>query len=84
MENYEIMNEGIEAMVEDIVVDEVVNKGIGMNKYAKFGLGTAAVAAVAVLIKKGYDMYKSKKELRQPEKEIVVEAEDVEAVVTEE
>ena len=80
MEN-NIMNEGMDVMVEEIVADEVVNVGIGMNKYAKGGLVIAAAAAVAVLVKKGYDMYKAKKELRQPDKEIVVEAEEIEEVV---
>lgn len=82
MENT-IINENIEAMVEEIAADEIVNTGIGMNKYAKGGFVIAAVAAVAMLGKKAYDVYKTKKELRQPDKEIVVEAEAIEEVATE-
>lgn len=82
MEN-NIINENIEVMVEEIAADEIVNTGIGM-KYAKGGLVVAAVAAAAVLAKKGYDMYKTKKALRQPDKEIIVEDEAIEEVVTEE
>lgn len=81
METNNIINEGMDTMIEEFVADEVVNTGIGMNKYAKIGLGGVAVAAVAVLIKKGYDMYKSKKEMRKPDKEIIVETEKVEEVV---
>ena len=81
MEN-NIMNEGIETMVEDIVVDEVINKAPGIGKYIGTGAGVVAVvAAIAWVGKKIYDGHKAKKELRQPDKEINVEAEQVEEVV---
>ena len=83
MENTEIMNEAMDTVIEDVVVEEVIGKANNMNLVLKGGLAVAAVAAVAVLAKKGYDAYKAKKTLRQPDKEIVVEAEDVEEVVVE-
>lgn len=83
MENTEIMNEAMDTVIEDVVVDEVVGNGNTMNLVLKGGLAVVAVAAVAVLAKKGYDAYKAKKALRQPDKEIVVEAEDVEEVAVE-
>jgi hypothetical protein len=83
MENTEIMNEAMDTVIEDVVVEEVIGKANNMNLVLKGGLAVAAVAAVAVLAKKGYDAYKAKKALRQPDKEIVVEAEDVEEVVVE-
>ena len=83
MENIETMNEAMDAVIEDVVVDEVVGKPNNMNLVLKGGLVAAAVAVVAVVAKKGYDAYKAKKALRQPDKEIIVEAEDVEEVVVE-
>ena len=80
MEN-NIMNESMDTVFEEIVADEVVNTGVGMNKYAKIGLGGVAVAAAAMLIKKAYDFYKAKKELRQPDNETIVEDEDIAEVV---
>lgn len=77
MENTEIMKEAMDTVIDDVVVDGVVANGNGMNMILKGGFVVAAVAAVAVLAKKGYDAYKAKKELRQPDKEIVVEAEDL-------
>ncbi len=83
MANTENMNEAMNTVIEDVVVEEVVGNGNNMNLVLKGGLAVAAVAVVAVLTKKGYDAYKAKKALRQPDKEIVVEAEDVETVVVE-
>ncbi len=83
MANTEIMNEAMDTVIEDVVVEEVVGNGNNMNLVLKGGLAVAAVAAVAVLAKKGYDAYKAKKALRQPDKEITVEAEDIEEVVVE-
>jgi hypothetical protein len=83
MENTEIMNEAMDAMIEDVVVEEVVGKANKMNLVLKGGLVAAAVAVAAVLAKKGYDAYKAKKALRQPDNEIDVDAEDVEEVVVE-
>ena len=83
MENTEIMKEAMDTVIEDVVVDEVIANGKNMNMILKGGLAVAAVAAVAVLAKKGYDAYKAKKELRQPDKEIIVEAEDLAEVTAE-
>lgn len=80
MEN-NIMNEGMDVMVEEIVADEVVVKAPDIVKNIGKGAGiVAGVAAVAWAVKKIYDGYQAKKELRQPDKEIVVEAEQVEEV----
>lgn len=81
METNNIMNEGMDVVIEEFVADEVVNTGIGINKYAKIGLGGVALAAAAWLIKKGYDKYKANKELHKPDHEIAVEDADIEAVV---
>lgn len=81
METNNIMNEGMDVMIEEFVADEVVNTGIGMNKYTKGGLVIAGLAAVALLAKKGYDMYKAKKELHKPEHDITVEDAELEEVV---
>lgn len=79
MENIEIMNEGMETMVEEVVMDEA--PGIGGGKIMLICTGlTLAVGAGVVLGKKLYAKYKAKKELRQPDKEIIVESEDVEEV----
>lgn len=83
MENTEIMNEAMDAVIEDVVVDEVVVKANKMNLVLKGGLVAAAVAVVAVLAKKGYDAYKAKKALHQPDKEIIVDDEDIEEVAVE-
>lgn len=83
MENKnEIMNEGIEAMVEEVVVDEATGIGSGKIMLVCAGL-TLAVGAGVMLAKKLYTNYKAKKELRQPDKEIEVDPEDVEAVAAE-
>lgn len=81
MEN-NIMNEGMDVMVEEIVADEVIVKGPDIIKNIGKGAGVVAgVAAFAWVVKKIYDGYQSKKELRQPDNEIIVEAEQVEDVV---
>ena len=84
MAKTEIKNEVMDTVIEDVVVEEVVAKAGNMNLVLKGGLAVAAVAAVAVLTKKGIDAYKAKKALRQPSKEVNVEAEDIEEVVVEE
>jgi hypothetical protein len=78
MENIknEVMNEAMENVIEDVVVDGVVAKA-NMHPALKGGLAVAAVAAIALLVKKGYDAHKEKTALRQPDKEIIVEPEDV-------
>ena len=84
MANTEIKNEVMDAVIEDVVVDEVIAKPNMLNMVLKGGAAVAAVAAVVVLVKKGVDAYKGKKALRKPDKEIVVEEEDIETVVVEE
>ena len=81
METNNVMNEGMNTMIEEFVADEVVNTGIGINKYTKLGLAGVAVAAVAVLVKKGYDKYKANKELRKPDHDINVEDAEIAEVV---
>lgn len=83
MENTEIMKEAMDTVIEDVVVEEVVGKANNMNMILKGGLVVAAVAAVAVLAKKGYDVYKAVKTPRQPDKEIIVEDEDLAKVIAE-
>lgn len=80
MENNEIMiNEEIEVMNDEIVADG--NSGIGTGVAVLIGAGlTLAVGAGVKLAKKGIAYIKSKKELRQPDKEIIVDAEKVEEV----
>ena len=77
-----INNEKVMAEVKDVMVDEVINKGFVLNKYAKGSLVLAGIAACAVIGKIVYDKFKPNNELRQPDKEIVVEAEDLAEVVT--
>ena len=56
--------------------------GIGTGIAMLIGAGLAcAVGAGVKLGKKVYAAYKAKKELRQPDKEILVESEDLEEVV---
>lgn len=83
MENNEIMNyEENEVMVTDVVADG--GSSIGTAAAMAIGAGLAfAIGAGVKLAKKGVAAWKSKKELRQPDKEIIVEAEQVEEVATE-
>lgn len=77
MENKnEIMNEGMETIIEEVIVDENVGFGIGKTMAICTGL-TLAVGAGIVLGKKLYKAYKAKKELRQPDKEIEVDPNDI-------
>lgn len=78
MENNEIMNEGIEAVMGEVVA----NEGSGI----KPGVVGVIVATVTALVAGGvllWKTHKKKKELRQPDQEVLVEAEDLEDVVTE-
>jgi len=82
MENNEIMNyEEIEVMDNDVVADDATGVGTGVAMLIGAGL-TLAVGAGVKLAKKLYTDYKAKKELRQPDKEINVDPEDVDAVAT--
>ena len=83
MENKEIMNEVMDTVIEDVVVDTVPAKGTGMTVAIVAGVALAVGASV-VLAKKVYGMYKAKKEMRQPDKEIFVDAEDLAEIVIEE
>ena len=80
MENNEIMNyEEIDVMNDEVVADG--NSGIGAGVAMLIGAGlTLAVGAGVKLAKKGIAYIKSKKEMRKPDKEIIVEAEAVEEV----
>ena len=79
MENNEIMYEEIEAMDDVVVADEDTGIGAGVAMLLGAGL-TLAVGAGVKLGKKLYAGYKAKKELRQPDKEIEVDPQEVEAV----
>lgn len=82
MENNEIMNEAMDTVIEEVIVDKVPVKGTGMT-VAIVAVTTLAVGAGIALAKKAYDKHKAKKELRQPDKEIVVDAEDLADVAAE-
>ena len=81
MENNELMmNEEIEVMNDEFVADG--KSGVGTIVAMAIGAGIASACVVgAKLVKKGVAAWKAKKELRKPDKEIVVEAEEIEAVV---
>lgn len=80
MENNEIMNyEENEVMVDDVVADSGSGMGTAMAMAIGAGIALACTAGVK-LVKKGIGYVKSKKELRKPDKEIVVEPEQVEEV----
>lgn len=82
MENNEIMiNEEIEAMDDHIVADDGASVGTGVAMLIGAGLAVA-VGAVVKLGKKAYVAYKAKKELRKPDKEILVEPDEIEDVAT--
>lgn len=83
MENNEVMNEVMDTVIEEVVVDNAPVKGTGMT-VAIVAVATLAVGAGVALLKKAYDKRKAKKALRQPDQEIIVEAEDIEEVVVEE
>lgn len=84
MENNEIMiNEEIDVMNDEVMADG--KSGVGTMVAMAIGVGlTLAVGAGVKLAKKGIAAIKSKKELRQPDTEIIVEAEQVEEVAAEE
>ena len=76
METNEIMNEVMDTVIEDVVGDTIPAKGTGTTVAIVAGV-TLAVGAGVKLAKKGVAWIKAKKELRQPEEEIIVEPEDV-------
>lgn len=79
----EIVKEAKDIVIEDVVVDEVIANGKTMNVALKNGLIVTAIVAGVGLLWKGYNVVKAKKELRQPDKEIVVEAEDLAEITAE-
>lgn len=80
MENNELMiNEEIEVMNDEIVADG--GSSLGTAAAMAIGAGLAfAIGAGVKLGKKAIAAYKAKKELRKPDKEIIVETEAVEEV----
>lgn len=76
MENIEIMNEGIENAMEEVVANEGTGIKPGAVALGVAGVALAVVAGVA-LAKKVYAAYKAKKETRKLEAENVVNAEDM-------
>lgn len=82
MENNEIMiNDEIEAMDDEIVADSGSGMGTGMAMLIGAGLAFAVGGAVK-LGKKVYAKIKAKKELKQPDKEVLVEEEDLEELAS--
>lgn len=79
MEN-EIMNYEEIEMNDEIMEDEGTGIGTGVAMLIGAGL-TLAVGAGVKLGKKLYAGYKEKKALRKPDKEIIVEPDQVEEVV---
>lgn len=82
MENNEIMiNEDIEVMDDTIVAED--GSGIGTGMAMLIGAGLAfAVGGAVKLGKKLYAKAKAKKELKKPEKEVLVEDEDLEEIAS--
>lgn len=81
MENNELMiNEEIETMNDEIVVDG--GSSLGTAAAMAIGAGLAlAIGAGVKLAKRGIAAIKAKRELRQPDKEIIVDAEEIEEIV---
>lgn len=85
MENNEIMNYEVNDVMNDDVVAESGSNVVETIVKMAIGAGVAAAGvAVVKLVKGAAGKWKSKKELRQPDKEIIVEAEQVEEVAAEE
>ena len=85
MENNEIMNFEANDVMNDDVVAEGGSSVVETIVKMAIGAGVAAAGvAVVKLVKGAADKWKSKKELRQPDKEIIVEAEQIEEVAVEE
>ena len=82
MENNEIMiNEEVEVMDDNIVADG--GSGIGTGMAMLIGAGLAfAVGGAVKLGKKLIAKAKGNKELKKPEKEVLVEDEDLEAIAS--
>lgn len=82
MENNELMNyEDIAVMDEAIVAEEKSGMSTGVAMLIGAGL-TLAVGAGVKLAKKGIAYFKAKKEFRQPDGDVTIEPEDIEAVAT--
>lgn len=82
MENNEIMNyDEIEVMDDAIVAEE--KSGVGTGVAMLIGAGLAlAVGAGVKLGKKMYANFKAKREIHKPDKEVIVDEEDLVAVAT--
>lgn len=81
MENNEIMNYEENEVMNDVIVEDG-GSSLATGVAIAIGAGMAlAIGAGYKLVKKGIATIKAKKELRQPEKEIIVEPEDIEEVV---
>lgn len=82
MENNEIMiNEEFDFMDDHIVADD--GNGVGTGVAMLIGAGLAfAVGAAVNLGKKAYTKFKANKELKQPDKEVMVDESDLEKVAT--
>ena len=75
-ETNEIMNEGVELMVEDVVADG--GTGIGTGYAILIGAGLACVVGAGIkLAKKGIEAYRAKKELHLVNEEDLAKSEDM-------
>jgi hypothetical protein len=80
MENNELMNWEETEIMDDVVVEDE-KSGIGTCAAMLIGAGlTLAVGAGVKLVKKGIAAYKAKKELRKPDKTVVVDDKDIEEI----
>lgn len=69
--------------VEELTEDIMVNKESGMGTGLAMAVGAMLTVAVGAAVKYGkkvYANYKAKKELRKPDHEVIVDAEDIEEV----
>lgn len=82
MENNEIMiNEEFENVSDIIVADE--ESGIGTGMAVLIGAGLALAVGGAVKVGKwAFAKLKAKKELRQPDKEIIVDPDEIEEIAS--
>jgi hypothetical protein len=81
MENNEIMNEGIEMMVEEVVAKK--RNGIGVGGMTAIVLGLVGLVTTGIVFgKKLVAHNKAKNAANMPDKEIIVDEDDLVDVAT--